>query len=367
MHQLMTSPPVVMYPESGKCNVMWSVSKLCQGWVEIRITGDDAQDKTITFNHNGNGFFPHGDRFINVPITGLSTGIPYSYRAITRSMEEPVLEESSDWRPLQFVDENSTSIHFGIWNDTHREDETIQQLDKITPRDLDFLVWNGDICRGEWTEEETILPSLLNPGQTDFTHGRPLIFMTGNHDARGKWAFKLADILPFPNGKSYHALRIGPLACLFLNTGEDKADGHPTFCGRVAFDPLRKEQAEWIKTITKTPHFKDAPYRIVICHIPLRWSDEITDPGYDWYSKRSRDLWHQPLVDWGVQTIISGHRHQPLCIPESEEFPYAQIVGGGPLKENARYIDVRVDQNQLMVSLRDLEGVEKEQMSFTPR
>ena len=36
------------------------------------------------------------------------------------------------------------------------------------------------------------------------------------------------------------------------------------------------------------------------------------------------------LVRWGAQMVLSGHTHQWHHLPATAEFPYAQLVGGGP-------------------------------------
>ncbi len=147
----------------------------------------------------------------------------------------------------------------------------------------------------------------------------------GNHDVRGTWAYQLEDFVATPEGRPFTAFRIGPVACVVLHTGEDKPDDHPTFEGRVAFEPLRAEQAEWLREVTARPGFRDAPYRVVFCHIPLRWTEESSvdyDAGeYDQFSRRSRDAWHDALVAWGAQIVVSGHTHEPAWLEPTAGVP----------------------------------------------
>jgi len=66
-------------------------------------------------------------------------------------------------------------------------------------------------------------------------------------------------------------------------------------------------------------------YKVVICHIPLRWTDETRvdydNGGYDSFSRMSRDQWHDAFVAWGAQVVISGHMHESAWLPSTEEFP----------------------------------------------
>ena len=71
-------------------------------------------------------------------------------------------------------------------------------------------------------------------------------------------------VVATPNGRPFYAFRSGPLAAICLHTGEDKPDDHPSFRGRVAFDELRREQAEWLAEVIHQPDFRDAPYLSLI-------------------------------------------------------------------------------------------------------
>ena len=77
---------------------------------------------------------------------------------------------------------------------------------------------------------------------------------------------------------------------------------------------------------------------------------------FDAFSRASRALWHEALVKWGTQIVVSGHTHQPALIPASPEFPYAQLVGGGPQPERATVISGSADASGLKFVCRDLAG-----------
>jgi hypothetical protein len=150
------------------------------------------------------------------------------------------------------------------------------------------------------------------------------------------------------------------VAVICLHTGEDKPDDHPTFQGRVAFDALRAEQARWLAETIQCPDLRAAPYRVVFCHIPLRWKDErlpdYSNQGYDAFSARSRAAWHDSLVAWKAQIILSGHTHQPAWLPPTAEFPYGQLIGGGPQLERATWTEGVADAMQLRFKVTNLAG-----------
>ena len=129
---------------------------------------------------------------------------------------------------------------------------------------------------------------------------------------------------------------------------------------------MRREEAEWLAKVIEQPEIKNAPYRVVCCHIPLRWIDEATKHSYDHYSKRSRDLWHESLVKWGTQIVISGHTHRDAQIEANTEFPYAQLVGGGPKMTQARLITGKADAKQLVLTVTDMDKKKTQELNFKP-
>ena len=351
---LVKTPAVIMAPRVDGVEVVWAVSKLARGRVEWK--GEDGSSGTAGADRFG--FVPQGEEILRVKVSGLKPGGQYVLRAITDSTDGKDRMEGP-WKKFRTLDPAAKESSFVIWNDTHQNEETIKRLHAVTPPG-DFLLWNGDTCN-DWHQEDWLVPTLLHPAGQDVSAERPLLLVWGNHDVRGKWAFKVPEMIATPDGRPFYAFRSGPVAVLCLHTGEDKPDNHPGFGGRVAFEPLRREQGEWIKQVTALPEFRDAPYRVVFCHIPLRWTKEVADAGYenggyDAFSRFSRDAWHDALVAWKTQIIVSGHTHSPAWIEPNAEFPYAQLVGGGPQPARATWIQAKADTNSLAFLMKDLDG-----------
>jgi len=366
---LVTSPPVVMAPRPDGFELVWGVSRLSRGRVEWQapdgLRGSAAADAF--------GMVAQGERVLRVRLSGLPAGSPVRVRAVTDAVEAPLERHTSDWKTVRTLDVAAPTARIAVWNDTHQRDDTLRALHAATPA-ADLLVWNGDLCN-DWTDPASFVPTVLNPAGVDVSADRPLAVVVGNHDVRGRWAYQLADFVATPEGRPYTAYRIGPVACLVLHTGEDKPDAHPSFEGRVAFEALRAEQARWLREVTARPEIADAPYRIVCCHIPLRWTDEspadYDADGYDWFSLASRDAWHDALVEWGAQLVVSGHTHAPALLPATAEFPYAQLVAGGPdaepdAAEAAAWTELSADSGELRVVLRDLAARVRHELRLAP-
>jgi hypothetical protein len=403
---LTTSPPVIMAPRADGFEVVWSIATPGRGWVELQ-RADAPADSWQAVACDDNGFVPQGEQLLRVRVDGLEPGTDYLVRTVTLAraagvdvaapgvpadasaapagpVDDPGTStvpqhEVSDARTVRTLDPSAETATFVSWNDTHQHADTLQLLDEKSPR-ADVWVWNGDVCNN-WKDPDEIIPTILTPGVTeeaprglDVTDGRPMAFSWGNHDVRGPLAFHLPEVVATPDGLPYYALRFGPIAALVLDTGEDKPDHHPSFGGRVAFGELRKRQGEWIAEQIRRPEIADAPYRLVFCHMPLRWHEEpdLTEQDYcdgefDHVSLASRRFWHDPLVAWGAQLVISGHNHEASYLPATADFPYAQILGGGPILDEATWIEGQAGPEQLTVVVRRLlDGSVAESTTLTP-
>ena len=360
---LAITPLVLMAPRPDGAEAVWAVSELCKGRLEWQ--SDDGSSGVVA--NDRFGFVPQSDNVIRVRLEGLQSGKKFRVRSITVAARDGRMETSA-WKTFQTLKPTSAETNFTIWNDTHINNESIQQLHAATPPS-DFLFWNGDTCN-DWKSPDLLVPTLLHPGGRDITDGRPLLLAWGNHDVRGPHAFEMPKMIATPSGRPFYAFRSGPVAAICLHTGEDKPDDHPSFAGRVAFDELRREQAAWLSRVIREPEFQDAPYRIVFCHLPLRWTTEripdYANGGFDHFSLRSREAWHKPLVAWKTQLVISGHTHRDAFLPASDQFPYAQVTGGGPQPKSATWMKAEANSEEFNLKVTGLDGTIRHEVKLRP-
>jgi 3',5'-cyclic AMP phosphodiesterase CpdA len=364
--KLLLTPATAWAPRADGIEIVWAVSRLARGRVEIRAPGGPV----ATAAADDFGFVPQSAGVMRVRVDGLAPGTAYEWRAVVEAIDGEAAREETPWRSFRTLDPAAAETTFCIWNDTHENHETIRRLQELTPP-ADFLLWNGDTCN-DWKQEDWLVPTLLAPAGLDVSEGHPLLLTFGNHDVRGKFAFRMSDHVALPEDRPYYAFRSGPVAFVALNTGEDKPDDHPSFEGRVAFQRLREEQAAWLERTIARPEMASAPYRVVFCHIPLRWLEEpehvdYAGTGFDHYARSSRDLWHDSLVEWGAQVVVSGHTHRPASIPAGGAFPYAQMIGGGPRPAQATWIEGRAGADGLTLAIRRVETGETIHLESFPR
>jgi len=371
---LIASPPVVQHPSADGFTVHFAVSSLATGWVEWGWSPDRLEHTAIAADH---GLIRASDLALSVRVrldSPAAAGKPVYYRVVAQSLAYQTaykLERgeavASEVHRLQLPSASVETITIAIVNDTHENAATLDALyGRVTSINPDLLVWNGDTCN-DFDARDDPMQIVLNP-QKDVSKGwaagRPLLFVPGNHDVRGQRARELSAGLsgwPDQSVLPYNfALRLGPVALVGLDTGEDKPDAHPVFAGTAAYEPYREQQAAWLKQAVARPEIATAPIRIAICHIPLRGlpgdNDGTTLEGHAYYSGMGAKLWLPILREARFVAVISGHRHKHRIDDPVNTEPIMQIVGGGPRPEGATLTILQADGNRAEVRVEDLEG-----------
>lgn len=289
---VIASPPVVQHRTPTGFTVVFQVKALATGWVEWG-TAPDKLDRRAIGQHHGLKtasdlalaiHVNHGSELTDAPIYYRLHAVPL--RVVDRNVQYGE-EDIGTVHCLRAFPNDPDRVHIAVVNDTHENAKTIAKLcERIESHNPDWLIWNGDTCN-DFHPGKDVASILLGPGKTGDKDGggwassRPLIFVPGNHDVRGRLAYQLQTCLPgWPYGAGGSTLhtpycslhRIGPMAMVTLDTGEDKPDAHPTFQGTAAYEPYRDQQGAWLANAVKEKEFATAPFRLAICHIPLRAS-----------------------------------------------------------------------------------------------
>jgi hypothetical protein len=150
---------------------------------------------------------------------------------------------------------------------------------------------------------------------------------------RGIYAEKTADYMPNYNGLTYYTFRLGKLWGMVLDCAEDKPDTSNEYGDTVDFEPYRREETAFLEKVKESGEWKNAKYRVAICHIPFARSfPSPFDIEQDIYKE-----WAQLLRDHvKPQVMISGHMHlTEVWMPGGERDQLGQscpvVVGARPM------------------------------------
>lgn len=369
---IFAAAPVVSGPAPDAISILQPLARHATGHLEYAIVADDGKSEGdwTRVDADAAGLLPLAEHVLKFRLPPLPAGKQIKYRIVARSIGWVQVREffhgevvagpieTSPTHTFRTLDPAAETTKFAVWNDTHENVETLKALhsltEKLTP---DFLLWNGDQSNDVHFTKD-MAGQFLAPAGLAIADRWPLAYVRGNHDVRGPEARHLPDFTGTPDDRFYYAFRSGPVACLVMDTGEDKLDESEHFGGMVAFQAMQKRQAQWLQRIVKEPWFREAPFKILFCHIPFWFIRDIFPTHQRWeFHPVCRELWLPSLVEAGVQLVISGHTHDPRWLPAKEGQPISQLIGGGPQPKWATFIEGHATREELVVTMRKLDGV----------
>lgn len=340
---------------NNSMTVLWLTNKNAAGWVEYGEQADQLNQKA--YGKAELGLMQANSKLNAVMLGNLKPGAKYYYKIVSKEIKDfqpykLTYGETVSSAVEEFVnaDQFKDEVSFLMLNDTHDRPESIAHLLGLVPdKKQDFIFFNGDIFDYQ-TDEKQIIEHMLQPCVDNFAKNTPFIYVRGNHETRGKFAREFPQ---YYMHVGHAAFTLGPVRFVILDTGEDKEDAHPVYAGIVNFYDYRVQQAEWFKSEINSKEFKKAPFRIVMMHIPPRFSGDAHGP------KHCTELF-EPLLNQGkVDLVLSGHTHKYMVHqPDKNLNHYPLIIGGGPKTGIRTITKIKADKNKVTVSMLDDSGKE---------
>lgn len=371
---LIISAPVLQNYAETSVGIVFAVSAMANGYVIIGEREDLSDGRKVMCG--GYRLTDISDSVIQVRVTGLRPATTYHYRigadriAYKGGYNMKVIGNEEPARIYHFTTAGAEAkAHFCVINDTHVQWEPFgRAIEKIAALKPSCVIWNGDASN----VEETIAAQqriFLTPdiARKDYAAEMPYLFCPGNHDLRGManrhlervWMYRQPEERcprDWDLGRNF-AVRMGDVALVGLDTGEDKLDTNPKFAGLFNSDAYRRAQTEWLRDVLMLDEVRTAPYIVAVCHIPLFDSDPKHNPGdvvpddvdprystdFAMWQRTCANLWTPWLQQAGCQLIITAHQHRYRYDAPTSDRPWAQVVGGGP-EHAADETDTRPDQ-----------------------
>ena len=335
--------------------IVWTTDVATEGWVEI--SGGDLKGKLFYESQNG---IKYTRRNHQLAVTGLTPATLYEYKVYSkdpRNSKVIVQETNAKGEKLTFktLDKNKEEISWIMATDIHYNKYIENLFQKtFTPERLegrDFVFFDGDIA-DSFSSEKRHFNDLFSTITSSFASNMPYYMARGNHESRGAAAHLYLDFHPTWTGMPYFSFRHGPVYFIVLDGGEDKPDSDIEYAGVAAFDEYRRNEGKWLKSVVESKDFKEAPFRVVITHIPL------TSGG--WHGGIHAHKMLAPHLESGnIAVAISGHTHsysyRDLGV-DNQNFPTLVFAP-------TQYLDIKADKQTLTILVKDLEG--KVEHTFT--
>lgn len=388
---LIDSEPVLQNYAETSMGIAFSVTDWANGYVIFGEKPDLSDGRKVWCG--GYRLTAMDNEAIQVRLTGLKPGTLYYYRIGADRIEYKdgyhirITGNEEPERIYSFrTAGKEAKAHFCVINDTHASwkafNPTINKVMELQPG---CVIWNGDACN----TEETVAAQkriFFKPeiDRKDFAATIPYLFCPGNHDNRGLanrhleriWMYRQPEERQprdWDLGRNF-AVRMGDVALVGLDTGEDKLDVNPKFCNLFVSGPYREAQQTWLADALKQPEIRKAPFLVALCHIPLFDSRPKANPGdlypndtdehhssnFAAWQRTCYKLWSPLLEKAGCQLLITAHQHRYRLDQPNDQHKWMQIVGGGPDMdgENAKHfptvIEGEVRDGKLLITVHNI-------------
>jgi predicted phosphodiesterase len=320
-----THGPYLQLPSATSVTVVWHTNRPAVARVEYGENGR-LDHVTMTARH---GLIENDRTAHAIRLEGLAPGVTYAYRIVSREFAGYEKQHIVRWgatvtgETYRFttLDPKAGPYSFVVVSDIH---ENRQRLDTLlAPVDwktVPFVVFDGDMVN-DFMDLDQPFAGFLDTSVTRFARTIPFVYVRGNHDVRGRYARRLADYFPTEQGRAYYSFDHGPVHVVVLDSGEDKVDTHEYYNGLVAFEPYRREQAEWLARDLAGAAARAARFRVILSHIP-------PDGATGFAIQDVRAAWHDIASRGGVDLWLSGHTHRYLNLdPAPDRNPYRLVIG----------------------------------------
>ncbi|MET0244872.1 MAG: metallophosphoesterase family protein, partial [Flavitalea sp.] len=316
--------PYLQNPGKDAITITWLTNKPAHSWIEYWPEGS-SQKKSETI---ASGLVMANNTLNKIRVENLEPGKKYSYKILSKEIitfeaykkvfGETLISDEFQFETLNPLKETMSML---IFNDIHDRPHSFGELEKLNGNDpYDMVFLNGDMFDYQ-TNEQQLVDHLINPCSEIFASEKPFLFIRGNHETRGPFAYQLENYFENIGKMPYFSFTNGPVFFVALDTGEDKPDDDPAYYGLAAFDPFREKQALWLDQQLKSPEAKKASYRVILMHIPTFHSG-------DWHgTMHCRKVFAPVFEKHKVDLVISGHTHKYGVHPPSAEHKFPIVIG----------------------------------------
>ncbi|MDR0796328.1 MAG: metallophosphoesterase [Tannerella sp.] len=355
--------PYLQNMGQDEVTIVWVTDKNAISWVEM------APDDNTHFYHlerpkffaAKNGIKKEG-KVHAVKLTNLKPGTKYRYRVFSQevlyrqsyNIFYGKVASTTAYRtgPLTFTtnDYAKNEMTFSMVNDIHGRSDLIKSLLEIAqPAKNDLVFFNGDMVTSVNTQQE-LFEGFIDVGVNIIAKEIPMYYCRGNHETRGPFATEFQTYFSTLNAELYFSVRQGPVCFLVLDCGEDKPDSDIEYSGITAYDQYRTQQAEWLKKAIKQPEFSDAPFRVVILHIPPFANG--------WHGQQELLEKLVPILnDAKIDLMLSGHLHRHTKSEPDNQIKFPVLANG-----NEAVVKGKITKNELILDVYGLDGKQIDQI-----
>ena len=347
--------PFLQSPWDNSIQITWATRVPVHAWLEYGTSKEELQ----RVQHVKNGIVVANNTLHKFQLNDLRPGTTYFYRAGVREVKKyggyDKAFGDTIYSPLYSYtcpDDGNSDFTAIIFNDIHQQMATLTQLNeyiKDTPRDL--IIFNGD-CLCENRNREAMLYILKSYQHIIGISNTPVLYVRGNHEMRGEYAWAMDECINNFQGKSYGSFTWKGTRWVVLDCGEDKPDNNKEYFGMIECADMRKEETLFLQKELTSKAFRKAQSRILLSHVPLWGNVDSYQPG--------SELWRTMLEKAPFNVCITGHVHKFNYLPPNDKRNYPEVIGGGPYIKDKWLATVMIleqKNNKMHLKVIDVNGL----------
>lgn len=356
--------PYLQNMGQDEVTIVWLTNKNAVSWVEL--APDDDTHFYLTerpkFFAAKNGVKQEG-RVHSVKLTGLKPGTKYRYRVFSQEVLGRQsyhifygkVASTTAYRtgPLSFTtsDYSKGDMTFSMVNDIHGRSDLIKKLLEIADsKKNDLVFFNGDMV-STMNNEKELFDGFMDAGVEAFAKEVPMYYSRGNHETRGPFATEFQTYFSTLSPELYYLVRQGPVCFVVLDCGEDKPDTDIEYSGITVYDEYRTQEMKWLEKALKQKEFLEAPFKVVICHMP---------PFGGWHGEQEiLDKFVPLLNEANIDIMLCGHLHRHV-----KNEPNAQVKFPVLANANEAVVKGKITKNELSLDIIGLDGKQVDRINI---
>ena len=362
---LLAFPVYAQLTGADTADVRWRTRVPAVSRVEWTQDAALPREKRANARPSRDGMIAAGELDHRVTLRGVDPAKPLIFEAFSAPVEKIApyeirlgAERSCGARTLRPVLDGG-EVSLAVFNDLHGRIDLIPGLlarPEVRAVEPALALFNGD-CLDDCDTRAAVEKRFLRTLPPLSEAGRSALFLRGNHEYRGAAARSLrAHLSPLAGGNYFGAFTLGPVRFLCVDSGEDKPDAARVYGGLVDCDAYLAAQAEFVRTETASPAWKNAPWRVAVMHIPP-FSHDAENDAWHGPARLRREL-GKTFAEAGIDLMICGHNHRCAFFPaDAGTHPYPIFVGGGPSEKSAVVALLRAAGTRLSLDAVGLGGL----------
>lgn len=341
----------------NEVTIVWVSDKPSIGWLEI--APDDgshfyATERQKIFDTKIG--IKNTSRIHSVKLEGLKPATTYRYRVCAQEVISheghkviygditTAFSYAKEANSFTTNDATKPSVSFAMVNDIHGRNDVLENMiNQCNLETIDLFLFNGDMVSISDNEEQ-MFGGFMDKAVELFASNLPMYYCRGNHETRGAMAPNFKDYFNPKADELFYAFRQGPVCFLVLDCGEDKPDSDVEYYGITDYDNYRSKQALWLSEITQSDLYRNAPFKVVVCHMP---------PFGGWHGELDILKKFIPVLNQAKPDVyLTAHLHQYIRNEAGKDGVAFPLI----VNSNNTLLKADADANKLDIRIYDLDG-----------